>query len=115
METLLFTLVVAARMLVPYFQAHPMKVLTDLPLEKILQKPNTSGRLTKWAIKLSEFDIEYHPHAAIKAQVLADFVTEFTNFLKETPVAPLEKPCQVYVDGSFCRAGGDVGVHIVMK
>ena len=28
--------------------------------------------------KLSQFDIEYYPRTAIKAQALADFITEFT-------------------------------------
>ena len=32
----------------------------------------------KWAIELSEFDIRYKPKTAIKGQVLADFVMEFT-------------------------------------
>ncbi|XP_075650966.1 uncharacterized protein LOC142621563 [Castanea sativa] len=31
-----------------------------------------------WAIELSQFDIEYHPKTAIKAQALADFIAEFT-------------------------------------
>ena len=33
----------------------------------------------KWAIELSEFDIRYKPKTAIKGQVLADFVMEFTS------------------------------------
>ena len=32
-----------------------------------------------WAIELSEFDIKYHSHTAIKGQVVADFIAEFTN------------------------------------
>ena len=32
----------------------------------------------KWAIELSEFDIKYKPKTAIKGQVLADFVMEFS-------------------------------------
>nr|XP_033509538.1 uncharacterized protein LOC117274382 [Nicotiana tomentosiformis] len=32
-----------------------------------------SGRLTKWAIELSEYDIIYQPRTTIKSQVLADF------------------------------------------
>ena len=32
----------------------------------------------KWAIKLSDFDIRYKQKIAIKGQVLADFVMEFT-------------------------------------
>ena len=34
--------------------------------------------LIKWAIKLSEFDIRYKPRTAIKGQILADFIMEFT-------------------------------------
>ena len=33
----------------------------------------------KWAIELSEFDIIYKPKTAIKGQVLADFIMEFTS------------------------------------
>lgn len=65
-EMLVFTLVVAARKLRPYFQDHSMKVLTNVPLKKILQKPDTSGQLAKWAIELSNFNIEYLPRTVIK-------------------------------------------------
>ena len=33
----------------------------------------------KWAIELSEFDISYKSKTAIKGQILADFVMEFTS------------------------------------
>ena len=33
----------------------------------------------KWVIELSEFDIRYKPKTAIKGQILADFVMEFTS------------------------------------
>ncbi|XP_070019876.1 uncharacterized protein [Nicotiana sylvestris] len=36
------------------------------------------SRLTKWAIELSECDITYQPRTAIKSQVLADFVADFS-------------------------------------
>ena len=42
-------------------------------------KPETSRRLIKWAIELSEFDIRYKPRTAFKGQVLADFIMEFTS------------------------------------
>ena len=32
-----------------------------------------------WAIELSEFDVQYHPRTAMKGQVVADFIIEFTN------------------------------------
>ncbi|XP_075086306.1 uncharacterized protein LOC142169013 [Nicotiana tabacum] len=34
--------------------------------------------MPKWAVEISEFDIEYKPKTAIKSQVLDDFVTDFS-------------------------------------
>ena len=79
MEKLILALVTAARKLRPYFQAHTIEVLTEFPMKQVLHKPETSGRLMKWAIELSEFDIRYKPKTAIKGQVLADFIMEFTS------------------------------------
>ena len=51
-------------------------MITSSSIRAILHKPNTSGRLLKWAVELSELDIEYQPRTAIKGQVLADFIME---------------------------------------
>ena len=59
-------LVMSARKLHPYFQAHPIIVLTNHPLQAILAKPDLSGRLVKWAVELEKFDISYRPKMAIK-------------------------------------------------
>lgn len=75
-EKLALALITAAWKLRPYFQAHQIMVLNDQPLHQILHKPYLLGRLVKWLIELSEFDIKYQPHKAIKAQKLADFITE---------------------------------------
>ena len=77
-EKMALALVMASRKLRPYFQAHTIKVLTDQPLRQILQKPDYSGRLMKWAIELSQFDIHFEPRQAIKGQALADFIVECT-------------------------------------
>ena len=79
MEKLILALVTTARKLRPYFQAHTIEIPTEYPMKQVLHKPETSGRLMKWAIELSEFDIRYKPKTAIKGQVLADFVMEFTS------------------------------------
>ena len=79
MEKLILALVTAARKLRPYFQAHTIEVPIEYPMKQVLHKPETSGRLMKWAIELSEFDIRYKPKTSIKGQVLADFVMEFTS------------------------------------
>ena len=79
MEKLILALVTTAHKLRPYFQAHTIEVPTEYPMKQVLHKPETSGRLMKWAIELSEFDIRYKPKTAIKGQALADFVMEFTS------------------------------------
>ena len=76
MEKLAFALVTAARKLKPYFQAHMVVVLTDKPLQRVMSNP---GQLALWAIELSEFNIQYRPRTAIKGQVIADFIAEFTH------------------------------------
>ena len=49
-EKIALALITSARKLRPYFQAHTIEVYTDCPLKLILQKPEVSGRLTKWEI-----------------------------------------------------------------
>ena len=73
-----FTLIVAARKLKPYFQAYTIIVLTDKPLRKAMSNPEAAGRMALWVVELSEFDIQYRPRTAVKGQVVADFIAEFT-------------------------------------
>ena len=79
MEKLILALVTATRKLRLYFQAHTIEVPTEYPMKQVLHKPETSERLMKWAIELSKFDIRYKQKTAIKGQILADFVMEFTS------------------------------------
>ena len=57
MEKLILALVTIARKLRPYFQENIIEIPTKYPMKQVLHKPETSGRLMKWAIELSEFDI----------------------------------------------------------
>ena len=43
-----------------------------------MNKPEAARRMVQWAIELSQFDIEYHPRTAIKAQAFVDFIANFT-------------------------------------
>ncbi|GKV52226.1 hypothetical protein SLEP1_g58817 [Rubroshorea leprosula] len=58
-EKAALAVIVTARKLRPYFQSHPIIVMTDQPLRQILQKPECSGRLIKWAVELGEFQIAF--------------------------------------------------------
>ena len=66
MKKLILALVTTARKLRPYFQAHTIEVPTEYPMKQVLHKPETSRRLMKWALELSEFNIRYKPKNAIK-------------------------------------------------
>uniref|UniRef100_A0A2N9HFN3 RNase H type-1 domain-containing protein n=1 Tax=Fagus sylvatica TaxID=28930 RepID=A0A2N9HFN3_FAGSY len=44
-----------------------------------MNKPDTARRLVLWAIEMIEFDVDYRPRTAIKAQALANFIAEFTH------------------------------------
>ncbi|KAL0386713.1 UNVERIFIED_CONTAM: hypothetical protein Slati_4551500 [Sesamum latifolium] len=59
-------LVITARKLSPYFLSYPIGVRTNTLLKQVLGKPEASGRLVKWAIELSEYDISYLPRTTIK-------------------------------------------------
>ena len=77
LEKLALALVRVPRKLRPYFQCHLITVLTTYLLKSILHKPELSGRLTKWTVELSEYDITFQPRTALKSQVLADFIADF--------------------------------------
>ncbi|XP_077226215.1 uncharacterized protein LOC143859383 [Tasmannia lanceolata] len=85
-EKFALAVVSAARKLRPYFQAHRIILLTDQPLKRILQKPETSGRMVSWAVELGEFEIQVRPRPAIKSQALADFIVESTALATESAI-----------------------------
>ena len=76
LERAALALRIAAQKLRPYFQAHPVVVLTDLPLRGTIHKPDLSGRMARSAMELSEYGIQYKPRLVKKGQVLADFLAE---------------------------------------
>ena len=61
LEQAALALWVATKKLRPYFKAHPIVVIIDLPLRSTIHKPDLSGRMARWAIELSKFDIQYNP------------------------------------------------------
>ena len=112
MEKLILALVTTSRKLRPYFQAHTVEVPTEYPMKQILHKPETSGRLIKWAIELSEFDIRYKPRTMVKGQILADFIIEFTptESTEATQLAPDLPIWRLSVDGAANAQGSDAGL-----
>ena len=110
-EKITFALIVASRKLRQYFQANPILVMADQPIKKSMNKPEAAGRMVQWAIELSQFDIEYHPRTAIKAQALADFIVEFT-LPDEDKITNEVDRWTIQTDGSSAQKKGGVGVVI---
>ena len=110
MEKLAFTLVTASRKLRHYFQGHTINVLIDHPLKKAMNKLEAVGRLIQWAIELSEFNVKYQPRNAIKAQVLADFIAEFSPNQSELDKVDEIRKWVINVDGSSTLYAGGIGV-----
>ena len=66
----------------------------------------------KWVIELSEFDIIYKPKTAIKGQVLADFIMEFTSAeLAENTQTTTDLPIwKLSVNGAANAQGSRAGL-----
>src|SRR5512140_2495584 len=104
----------ASRKLRHYFQECSITVASEVPLNHIINNRDTTSRIAKWAIELLPFDITYKPRRAIKSQVLADFVAEWTE-------AELPKEYGTYAnwimhfDGSQMLAGLGGGVVLTSQ
>ena len=66
-EKFTYALVMASRKPTLYFEAHMILVLTDQPLKNVLQRLDASGRLLRWAVELSHYNLVFEPRRAIKA------------------------------------------------
>ncbi|GAA0163949.1 hypothetical protein LIER_19698 [Lithospermum erythrorhizon] len=116
-DKFLLALVTSTRKLKDYFENHPIAVVMEQPLKRILANPAQTGRLTKWAIELSVFEITFIPKTGIKAQALADFAIECTaRDLPEdweyVPTLPERPLWTLYVDGASNPKGAGVGILI---
>lgn len=79
MDKIVFALIVAYRKFQPNFQSHTNIVMTNQLFRKAMNKPDMVGRLIQWVVELSQFNVLYQQWIPIKAQVLANFIAEFTT------------------------------------
>ncbi|GJV75189.1 reverse transcriptase domain-containing protein [Tanacetum coccineum] len=122
MEKLALSLLHMSRRLRRYFEAHPIKVITDQPLKQILNKAQASGKLTKYSVELGAYNIAYEPRSAIKGQVLADFLSEALvgSHPKEFFRLPADVPNQdevekwtLFTDGASNNKGSGAGLVLI--
>jgi hypothetical protein len=76
----------------------------------MLSMPILNGRIDKWILALSEFELKFEPAKAIKGQVIADFITEH----RDPSIDLLEiTPWALFFDASSCGKGGGVGILLI--
>ncbi|GJX15958.1 reverse transcriptase domain-containing protein [Tanacetum coccineum] len=122
MEKLTLSLIHMTRRLRRYFEAHPVKVITDQPIKNILNNNEASEKLAKYVVELGAYNITFIPRNAVKGQVLADFLSEAPEWEKEDlyfriPEAPLEeddtKSWTLFTDGASSLKGSGAGLVLI--
>ena len=66
--------------------------------------------MLRWSVELGEFDIQYSPRTAIKAQVLADFISELTPKDHAVEQENNGRTWTMHVDGSATAEAAEIGL-----
>jgi ribonuclease HI len=111
-QKLLYAVVLVRRKLRHYFEAHPVMVVSSFLLGEIIRNPDAAGRIAKWSVELMGETLAYAPHKAIKSQILADFVAEWTD--TQLPSPQIQEECwTLYFDGSVMKTGAGASLLFV--
>jgi hypothetical protein len=111
-QKLLYAVVLARRKLRHHFEAHPVMVVSSFLLGEIIKNPDAAGRIAKWSVELMGETLAYVSRKAIKSQILADFVTEWTD--TQLPLSQIPAECwTLYFDGSVMKTGAGVGLLFI--
>jgi hypothetical protein len=78
-QKLLYMVVLARHKRRHYLETHPVMVISSFPLGEIIHNLDAVGRITKWFVELMGETLAYALHKAIKSQILADFMAEWTD------------------------------------
>jgi ribonuclease HI len=110
-EKIAYAVVMTARKLRYYFEGHRIRVITNQPLNDLFANKEASTRVIKWGVELSEYTIDFERRNAIKSQVLADFVVDWTS-PTHNPSEEMLTPWVVQCNGAWCHKG--VGISAVV-
>jgi ribonuclease HI len=79
-------------------------------IKHMLSMPILNGRIGKWILALSEFELKFESAKAIKGQIIADFITEH----RDPSIDLLEiTPWALFFNGSSCGKGGGVAILLI--
>jgi hypothetical protein len=104
--------VLARRKLRHYFEAHPVTVVSSFALGEIIRNPDAAGRIAKWSVELMGETLAYSPRKAIKSQILADSVAEWTD--TQLPLPQIQAECwTLHFDRSVMKTGAGAGLLFI--
>jgi hypothetical protein len=111
-QKLFYAVVLARCKLRHYFEAHPVTVVSSFLLGEIICNPDAAGRIAKWSVEFMGETLAYAPCRAIKPQILADFITEWTD--TQLPPLQIQAECwTLYFDGSVLKTGAGAGLLFI--
>jgi hypothetical protein len=110
-EILCLCLCFSCTKLRPYLlTAECTMVCKDDVVKYILSLPILKGRIGKWILALSEFDLTYQSAKMIKSQIMANLVIKHCG----PEVAVIEPiPWTMFFDGSSCGVGARIGIVLI--
>ena len=114
MQKLLLATLIVSRKMRPYFEGHPITMVSKYNLRSPLENPLATGRISAWAMELQGFGLKFEHTDNIKSQALADFTVEWTETAfndpeEETRLPGKEDPnaCTMHFEGAYTK--GPVG------
>jgi hypothetical protein len=75
-EKICYAVIMSARKLRHYFEAHTIRVLTNQSLNYICSNIDSSRPISKWATEVSKYIVDFEKRSLVKSQILAYFIAE---------------------------------------
>ena len=123
-EKTCLALIFSTKKLRHYMQAYIVHLIAHVdPIKYVLSKSVLSGRLARWGLLLTKYEIIYIPQKAIKGQALADFLAdhpipttwEISDDFPDEEIFYVDifPSWMMFFNGSTCYDGPSAGVVFV--
>ncbi|KAL3747664.1 hypothetical protein ACJRO7_016462 [Eucalyptus globulus] len=90
------------------------------PIKYLLDRPALMGKLAKWKILISEFDVQFMPQKSVKGRAITDLLAENSgvpndddNFLDDHVLSVNEDSWKMFFDGAVNLSGSGTGAVLI--